>query len=40
MMPGVEASIKATADIMVGMGWLLGRSITPEQGLGAMAPPS
>ena len=39
-MLGIDVSTKATADIMVGMGWLLGKTITPEQGLGATAPPS
>ncbi|KAK3722235.1 hypothetical protein LTR37_002668 [Vermiconidia calcicola] len=37
-MPGIEVSNKATADIMVGMGWLLGRSVAPEDGLRAMGP--
>lgn len=59
LMPGIEISNKATADVMVssmndhdlpeaytysgfqvGVGWLLGKSITPEQGLMSMAPPS
>ena len=40
VMPGLELSNKATGDIMVGMGWLLGKSITPEQGLKAMVPAS
>lgn len=38
LMPGIELSNKAVADIMVGMGWLLGKSVTPEQGLQAMMP--
>ena len=40
LMPGIEVSNKGTADIMVGMGWLLGKSVTPEQGLQAMMPSS
>lgn len=40
LMPGIEISNKATADIMVGMGWLLGKSVSPEEGLKAMLPAS
>lgn len=37
-MPGIDVSTKAIADQMIGVGWLLGKTITPEQGLAAMAP--
>jgi hypothetical protein len=37
-MPGLEISNKATADIFVGVGWLLGKSVSPEEGLKAMLP--
>ncbi|KAF2165378.1 hypothetical protein M409DRAFT_24228 [Zasmidium cellare ATCC 36951] len=35
-MPGMDVSNKAVADQMVGVGWLLGRTVTAEQGLAAM----
>lgn len=38
-MPGIEVSTKAIADQMIGVGWLLGKTVTPEQGLAAMMPP-
>lgn len=38
LFPGIEISNRAVGDVMTGMGWLLGKTITPEQGLGAMAP--
>jgi hypothetical protein len=38
LMPGTEISNKATADIFVGVGWLLGKSVSPEEGLKAMLP--
>jgi hypothetical protein len=38
LMPGTEISNKATADIFVGVGWLLGKTVSPEQGLQAMLP--
>lgn len=37
--PGLEVSNRALADIMVGMGWLLGKEVTAEQGLKAMGGP-
>lgn len=37
-MPGMEVSNKAVADQMVGVGWLLGRTVTEEEGLAAMRP--
>ncbi|KAK5174438.1 uncharacterized protein LTR77_001518 [Saxophila tyrrhenica] len=36
--PGLEISNKAVADVMTGVGWLLKKQISPEQGLGAMVP--
>ncbi|KAK4634279.1 AB hydrolase superfamily protein [Fulvia fulva] len=39
-MPGIEVSNKATADQLIGVGWLLGKDITAEQGLSAMMPNS
>ena len=38
LFPGIEVTNRAVADIMTGMGWLLGKEITPEQGLGGLAP--
>ena len=40
LMPGIEITNRAIADNMTGIGWLLGKEITPEQGLGALAPAS
>ncbi|KAK4503217.1 hypothetical protein PRZ48_006645 [Zasmidium cellare] len=37
-MPGIQVSNKALADQMVGVGWLLGKTVTEEQGLRAMMP--
>jgi acetyl esterase/lipase len=36
-MPGLEISNKALADIMINLGWLLGKEVTAEQGLKALA---
>lgn len=36
--PGIGVTMKAIGDQMVGVGWLLGKEITPEQGLGGMMP--
>ena len=38
LMPGIEVSNKGVADIMVGMGWLLGKEVSPETGMKAMMP--
>ncbi|KAK5127090.1 hypothetical protein LTR85_008450 [Meristemomyces frigidus] len=37
-MPGMKISNKATGDLFVGVGWLLGKEISGEEGLKAMAP--
>ncbi|KXT06747.1 hypothetical protein AC579_3981 [Pseudocercospora musae] len=35
-MPGIEATTTATGDAMIGVGWLLGRSVTMQEGAAAM----
>ncbi|KAF7197047.1 Versiconal hemiacetal acetate esterase, partial [Pseudocercospora fuligena] len=37
-MPGIEPTTKAIGDAMIGVGWLLGRSVTMQEGLAAMVP--
>ncbi|TKA71637.1 hypothetical protein B0A55_07573 [Friedmanniomyces simplex] len=37
-MPGIEVSNKALGETMVGFGWLLGKELSVEDGLGAMMP--
>lgn len=37
-MPGIEPTTKAIGDAMIGVGWLLGKSITMQEGLAAMVP--
>ena len=40
-MPGIEISNKCTADILKGLGWLLGKKeISTEEALGSFFPPS
>ena len=39
-MPGIEITNRAVADIMIGMGWLLGKNVSAEQGLAVMVPAS
>ncbi|KAK4507461.1 hypothetical protein PRZ48_001196 [Zasmidium cellare] len=36
--PGIGVTIKGVGDQMVGVGWLLGKEITAEQGLGGLMP--
>ncbi|TKA81334.1 hypothetical protein B0A55_02753, partial [Friedmanniomyces simplex] len=36
--PGIEVSNKALGETMVGFGWLLGKELSVEDGLGAMMP--
>ena len=38
-MPGVEVSDRAVGDIMVSLGWLLGKKVTIEQGMNALMKP-
>ncbi|WPH00044.1 lipase/esterase [Acrodontium crateriforme] len=38
--PDLEISKRAKADTMIGMGWLLGKSVTAEEGLKALAGPN
>jgi acetyl esterase/lipase len=40
LMPGLEVSNTATADVNTGIGWLLGKTISNQEGLQAMAPAS
>jgi hypothetical protein len=39
-MPGIEITNRAMADTMQGMGWLLGKDISPEQGLAGLMGPT
>ena len=32
LFPGIEISNRAVGDIMIGMGWLLGKAVSAEQG--------
>ncbi|KAI7527448.1 hypothetical protein KC331_g16343 [Hortaea werneckii] len=38
--PGLEVTNKANSDIIVNMGWLLGKEISAEEGLKAYAKPA